>query len=328
MHASIAREIEIKLEVPAAALKRGKGLDRDTKVATGLQLIGLSCLRHFALNERLLTVGDAEAVHQMRVALRRLRAAISIFRDLLRDQETEQLRQDLRWLTNQLGPIRDYDVLLEQRVVPMKASSTHQAELETLEAALRERRSLKLSQAQQAIAGDRGRHIVLRTALWLFGGDWTFTEDKRLRRLQQQRLSSLARRALTRQTKKVCKKLEAFTQLSPTEQHELRIAVKKLHYGAEFFETIFPGRTSRRRRFIRGLKELQAALGRLNDIRIHEEIARDIVHSRDAAPTPGNAREAFGMGLVRGSELAELGRLSGAANAAGKKLKRLPRFWD
>jgi len=48
--------------------------------------------------------GDTEGVHQMRVGLRRLRAAISIFKELLPDSETEAVKSELRRLTEQLGP--------------------------------------------------------------------------------------------------------------------------------------------------------------------------------------------------------------------------------
>lgn len=67
------------------------------------RLIALSCLRHLTLNEPALAEGAAEGVHQMRVATRRLRAAISLFRGLFADRESEQVKARLRWLTEQLG---------------------------------------------------------------------------------------------------------------------------------------------------------------------------------------------------------------------------------
>jgi len=49
----------------------------------------------------------------MRVGLRRLRAAISVFKHLLCGPETEAINTELKWLTEQLGPARDFDVLIE-----------------------------------------------------------------------------------------------------------------------------------------------------------------------------------------------------------------------
>ena len=51
--------------------------------------------------------GDAEALHQMRVALRRLRAAISLFSDMLTDRQTEALKTEFKWITGELGPVEN-----------------------------------------------------------------------------------------------------------------------------------------------------------------------------------------------------------------------------
>ena len=61
--------------------------------------IGRSVLRHIAGNEAAVRRSDSEGVHQMRVGLRRLRAAISLFSNLLGDQETERVKAELKWLT-------------------------------------------------------------------------------------------------------------------------------------------------------------------------------------------------------------------------------------
>jgi triphosphatase len=69
----------------------------------------------------------------MRVGLRRLRAAISVFKELLPGAETEKIKTELRWLTDQLGPARDFDVLIEGRVRSMHRSGPITAELGMLE---------------------------------------------------------------------------------------------------------------------------------------------------------------------------------------------------
>jgi len=257
----------------AEDLELAKSID----VAGGFQLIGLACLRHFALNEPALQRGDVEGVHQMRVGLRRLRAAISLFKELTLDDETAELKLEL---------------------------------------------------ARSAVASDRCRLIVLRVALWLLGGDWTRESSKRLRRLRQGRLRSLARRALASRTSKVGKRLQKLEQLDEAQRHKLRIGVKKLHYAAEFFATLFPQGARRRKRYLDLLKELQDGLGRLNDIQIHAKLARDIVHPPPDTPAPLPGREeAFGMGLVAGTEEAETRALLRTTVRAGARLTRLPTFW-
>jgi triphosphatase len=311
-----------------AARAEDVALPRNVSVAAGFQIIGLACLRHFALNEQPLQSGDTEAVHQMRVGLRRLRAAISLFEDMLDDEETQGIKAQLRWLTDQLGPARDYDVLLEESVTPLRESGPHQPELQKLESLLCERRAVKLAQAMRAVASDRYRKLVLETALWLLGGDWLDDTRRRRRRLRERSLESLASEQLARRTKQLGKKLRRLERLDPDQRHKLRIAVKKLHYGTEFFAALFPARASRRKRFVKRLKRLQDSLGRLNDLRIHETIARDVVQSDAGAPGNTDRREqAFGVGLLRGSEQAQLPGLTRAAVEAGVELARARRFW-
>src|SRR5262249_10337640 len=59
-------------------------------------------------------------VHQMRVGLRRLRAAMSLFADVLQDPQSAALKEELKWLTGELGPARELDVLVTRGVAPVK----------------------------------------------------------------------------------------------------------------------------------------------------------------------------------------------------------------
>src|SRR6478752_7139428 len=70
-------------------------LGRKTTSAQALVVIANGCLRQIALNQRGVCAGSGEAVHQMRVGLRRLRAAFSIFKSILRRGEFEDLKREL-----------------------------------------------------------------------------------------------------------------------------------------------------------------------------------------------------------------------------------------
>lgn len=306
---------------PKAARAQAVSFDRDVGVADGLQLIGLSCLHHFASNQEALARGDTEGVHQSRVALRRLRAALSLFQDSLGDSESERIKQGLRWLTSQLGSARDYDVFIDETLLPLQREALHEAELSELVRTVRLRRDDALAEAQRVAAGDRARKVLLETALWLLGGDWLDgPEEERSRRLK-----AMAREIFAHRNDNLTKKLRRFHRLDPHQRHKLRIAVKKLHYGTEFFASLFPKRSGRRERYLQLLKELQAQLGQLNDIHTHDAMAHDIVQgkSRHGAERPA----AFAMGLVRGIEQSRLAELDAAARTTGKKLARAAAFW-
>jgi triphosphatase len=115
------------------ALKAGKvdepvyaapvSLKPEQSAGSAFTQIGLSCLQHLAANERGVRAGDAEGIHQMRVGLRRLRAAISIFGDIVRGRDTDALKQELKWLTEELGPARDLDVLAKEAVAPLREAN-------------------------------------------------------------------------------------------------------------------------------------------------------------------------------------------------------------
>ena len=303
-------------------------LAKRVTVAEAFQVIARSCLRHAALNARLVRDGDAEGIHQMRVALRRLRAAISLFHSVLCSAETQAVKAQLRWLTEQLGPARDYDVLVEESVVPMKRSGPHRREIAQLEVVLRAERSLKAADARAAVESDRYARFMQETSFWLAGGEWAQTQDDSQRRRRQRRLKPLARKTLTRRTKRLTRGLKRLSRLQPAERHKLRIAVKKLHYGTQFFAALFGRKSSSCKRFVRRLERLQALLGRLNDLRIHETLIERFVQPSGATPNASSPDVAYAIGLVTATEATHVGGLVKAATRAGAKLARLPRFWD
>jgi CHAD domain-containing protein len=75
------------------------------------KMIGLACLKQVVDNLPALIKGDPEGVHQMRVGLRRLRAAMSLFPGLVRVPQTAGIKAELKWLTGELGPAREFEVL-------------------------------------------------------------------------------------------------------------------------------------------------------------------------------------------------------------------------
>jgi CHAD domain-containing protein len=72
-------------------------------------------------NERILSeTRDPDVVHQMRVAMRRLRAAISLFKEMLADERRGAIRSELKWISNELGAARDFDVFIAKVLQPVR----------------------------------------------------------------------------------------------------------------------------------------------------------------------------------------------------------------
>ena len=90
-------------------------LDREMSSADGFRAIARACLRQFRLNEPLVIGGrSAESVHQARVGIRRLRSAISLFKEILDDGELDTINTHLGDLSQQLGRARNLDVSIER----------------------------------------------------------------------------------------------------------------------------------------------------------------------------------------------------------------------
>jgi len=318
---------------PHAARAEPLSLSRTISTAQGFETIGLSCLRQITQNEDALRIDDPEAVHQMRVALRRLRAAISLFKDLLDDAQIPSIKAELRWISEQLGPARDYDVFVNDvRAMQQSVDAERAAELRELESVLQRRRDEAFIDAKAAINSERYRSTLATTEQWLRGGAWRSSADPRQRARRERRLLPFARALLTRRVKKLVSKLDRLEKLDPERRHRVRIAVKKLNYGAQFFASLFPSAKGRRKRFTEQLKQLQEALGKLNDISVRSRLLPALVDAPLSHEAPldalgASSRAAHALGLLSGHEDSDVGPLTSAAVKGGSRLAKLAYFW-
>lgn len=243
------------LDPLVSAFRAGRvDLHRDMTAVQAFQHIVQACLREFRLNEDLFLIGQApEALHQARVALRRLRSALSIFDALIADDASAGLRDTLRWLAAGLGQARSIDVLVER--APPGALR------DRLEAA----RQTAYVHVEDILGSSRARGLMFDLAQWSMSGEWLRAAGAAELRDQPARaFASAALDRLRRKVKRGGRDLAAGDQA----RHELRKNAKKLRYGAEFFAALFERKPERRRykRFISALQALQESLGTLNDL--------------------------------------------------------------
>lgn len=293
-------------------------LDRKATSAQALFVVASSCLRQIALNQPGVLGGSREGLHQMRVGLRRLRAALSIFERTLKPGEFDDLKRELVWLTEELAGAREFDVLLEshRKFDETRAALAGAAELRS---ELTHRRHEAFAAAGRAVASARFERLIVSSAVvFLSRADEDGAGGLPVR--------ALARRALKRRTQHVLDGLEGFEQLDVRERHQLRIRVKKLRYGTEYFSSLFAHSRREQARFVRVLEALQETLGRLNDIAVLRAIAAKWV-DEGAISAPVSARTAFAMGVFTESEQA--GEQSCVAEVAKLRvqLAKAPRFW-
>jgi CHAD domain-containing protein len=288
------------------------------------KMIGLACLRQIISNEPPLVKGDPEGVHQMRVGLRRLRAAMSLFAVLLRDVQSEAIKTELKWLTGELGPARALEVLLNRVVAPVKRRSSRWRGIPSLSQELAERRNAALARAQDAVQSARFRALTIDVAAWLQAGLWTNPQDDLVANQGGLPIAMFASEQLARRWRKVRKKGRLLAQLDSRSHHKLRIQTKKLRYAAEFFASLFTTRRAmkRRKQFLPALERLQDGLGDL-DIAVHEKRIVDLGIRRPRA----NPSRAFAAGLLTGREDARMEAAMKAATEGYADLAKVKPFW-
>ena len=252
---------------PARASKAEKiELAKDATCAEAFQAIARSCLAQMVGNEPLVReTQNPAALHQMRVGLRRLRAALSLFKaQLLADPESAALKDNLRWAGQTLGTARDLDVLLER--LRTQDEKPDRSQIDVVE----RRRSKAYEDLLETLDARRFMDVILQAAAWVEAGDWVSTEDRSLAKARQHPARDFASSELTRRFKRIRKLGKHLREISDEERHALRIRIKKLRYGSEFFASLYPSAKAqkRRKKLSAILEDLQERLGELNDLAV------------------------------------------------------------
>ena len=236
-----------KLGQPAKATPLS--LKEGMTVAEAFSAIVHACLKHFRLNEDLVIDGrNAVALHQARVALRRLRSAFTLFKPVIgEDTRYLELREELRWFTNQLGDARNLDVYL-QRDLPSSERAAAEA-----------RREQAYDSVIEAMQDQRSRLLIIDLTGWVALGDWR--DASRAARP----VRAFAGKRLDKLWATVDPTGRSLARMDEESRHQLRIQVKKMRYAVEFFDALYP-RSKARKRFGTAIEFLQEALGKLNDL--------------------------------------------------------------
>ncbi len=193
---------------------------------------------------------DAEAVHKMRVAVRRLRSVLRTARPMLDKRWVTSLRDELDWLADGLGAVRDLDVLLlTLREDAENVSGTHPARTAELLRPLEAERATAREALLERLRQPR-YYRLLDTVEAAAAAPPTRRDDVKLGRLVEKEFQRLRKRG---------RRLES---QSDGDLHKTRIRGKRARYAAELAER---ARGKKARRFIDAAKDLQDVLGEHQD---------------------------------------------------------------
>ncbi len=248
-------------------------LSHDSTVEKAMMHTVQNCLNHLLYNEECTLKSEhPEGVHQMRVALRRLRSALVVFRPVIPTDQHRWIADEVKWLTSQTAATRDWDVFEDEIMGPVLEHSPNDKAFSVIQRRLtKERKSNRLA-TRRAIRSERYTRLLLRISAWMAERAWRDNKDKAAMGLLRGPLRDLSDSLLEKRHKKVRKQGRNFWRMSIEERHQLRIDVKKLRYATDFFSSMYPQKKVKP--FTAKLAKLQDALGYLNDVSVAESLVQ------------------------------------------------------
>ena len=240
-------------------------------------------------------------IHQTRVALRRLRAAFSLFRHAADGPVIRALSAEARWLAAECAPARDLHVFLTETVKEVPP---------IIQRVARRLAEAHMQRARSALYGARFEAFDRQLHAFIDLSPARPTD----------RLDRFALAELDRHHAKVMHRGRKIDSLDPHSLHRLRIAIKKLRYAAEFLQPAFASATAKP--YIEATVRLQGALGAMNDHAVARHMLADLA-------TAARPNEDVGKPLKRLARQTDAGekRRRRKLERAWKAFGNAERFW-
>ncbi len=307
----------------AAALSAQRvHLEPHATLEDGLAAVLSHCLTHFTANADCAREGvEPEGVHQMRVGVRRARAAFALFEPLLPADRVRSFRSELRWLGRELGAARDLDVFTRGILADIEPHRAGNAAFERLRGEAVVLRAECYDRVRACVGSRRYARLVLELGGWLAARGWHehASGDDSLHWLMPAR--DFAETELQRRHRKVKRLADRLTE-SDDARHRVRIELKKLRYAGEFFRDLYRGRGPKR--FLRRIARVQSALGHMNDVATAERILAELL----ARLGPERTREHdVAAGFIEGWAARLAANALQETEDAWERLERARPFW-
>jgi len=261
-------------------------LSAEATVEETLGLVLTHCLDHLEDNERCTLLRDhPEGVHQMRVAMRRMRSALRAFRAVLPPAQYDRVTEEVKWLTKSLADTRDLDVFMDEIAGPVAEAFAGEPSFAVLNGRLAADRETARAEARAALSSPRYTQFILETRAWVARRGWREQPVSEESAFLFRPITELADLLLAKHFKKVRKDGKKFDSLPVEEKHQLRIDVKRLRYVVDFFSSLYDAKKVKG--FIKHLQRLQDGLGYMNDV----AVAQTLVGRLTETATPETAAD-------------------------------------
>ncbi|WP_244607345.1 CYTH and CHAD domain-containing protein [Bosea sp. CS1GBMeth4] len=261
-----------------------------------------------------------ESVHQMRVSLRRLRSALSVLKGEVASPALVPIAQEAKRFGQVLGPARNWDVFITQTVPDIEAAGLDDAGLAVLRTAAEPFQAASYAAVQDCLGDPRTSRFLLSLGALIQRRGWRNGLASETMAVLAGPAADFAARALARVHRKALKGGRGFGRLDAGARHELRLALKKLRYTAEFFLPLFDGAPARK--YLARLARLQEALGLANDAATTQHLLAEL-----RGGTAG-AELHFAAGAVHGWQCRQAVEAGRELKVRWRKFEGATPFWS
>src|SRR5262249_11062751 len=263
----------IRREPGEARMRRAGPVKADYRVVgkgmtpvEAFRAVCAACVQHVEANRPgVLAAGDPEYLHQMRVALRRLRTAFEVFADVVPETIASPLIGELRWLSRALVRARDWDVFIAATLKPAMSARPRHRGLRALRAASESLAAEARSAAHRALESRRYYALMRSLRALSYDGDGGPASTVRALPMRVRALAVIS--AMYAKARKRGRKLR---RLGVKDLDRLRNAVRRLRYALLFLEPLLP--EARARALACTVEALQETLGGIKDCAVAKEL--------------------------------------------------------
>lgn len=269
------------------------------------RVVIFECLMHLAANvPSVVEDRDPEGLHQARVALRRLRAALVTF------EAPPDLTAEAKSFTSSFGHARDLDVFIDELFLPVVATMGPQHGFEVLQTRAEHARGRAWNAVVQEVSSERFARFQDAVA------------EAAKQQTGAMAVGEIVPALLEPHHKRALKRGKALKD--PHTSHRLRIALKRLRYAAEFFAPLYDPKAVKS--WMEPLKDLQDRLGHVNDAaQVRILLGRLMMEETESASL--QAATSHAAGLLQGWHQANADRVAKKAVKRWKSFKRTEPFW-
>ncbi|TNJ47530.1 CHAD domain-containing protein [Phaeobacter sp. B1627] len=245
-----------------------------------------------------------DSAQQMRVALRRLRSALTLFRPLLPADHNKALLEDARWLSAEVTRLRDLYLLWQDTLTPARVALPDNAALQALEEKVLARIDSEREALRDQLGSARVNELIDR------GRDLTEQAFWRPAAQSRDKLETLCHETLDLRLSQALKHGETLKRLDNQARDSFRKSLRKLRATAEFTQLMFASKKTKA--FLKQLKKLLESMMAARDASAVRERLEDLMRDMEE----GSAERHIAQELIKAKEA-----------GVGLDHKRLQKLW-